>query len=135
MMAYRDKMDRYGIGQNECPLCASEHKPKESILVNMLVIDSVEGSTTKQVMMDKKLYDKIMESIHGIVYDMTKPNHTVSSKLPEIKKEYVCADCGYEQVEMNVCRKCLSFRVILISEAARLFGDDWRQTLFWIKEC
>lgn len=130
MMAYRDKMDRYGIGVNKCPLCASGHEPKKSVLVDMLVIDSVEGTTIKQVMMDKRLYDKIMEPIHEIVVDMTKPNHTVPSKPPEVRKEYVCADCGHEQIETHVCRKCLSLRVISISEASRLFGENWRQTCF-----
>ncbi len=44
-------------------------------------------------------------------------------------KKYVCADCGHEQNEMNICRniKCLGQRVILIEMAEKLFGVNWRK--------
>lgn len=45
-------------------------------------------------------------------------------------KDHVCADCGTEQGDGPPCVECGGFRVILISEAARIFGDNWRAKCF-----
>lgn len=42
-------------------------------------------------------------------------------------KEWVCADCGREYDEGNLCRYCGSVRVVLKSVVEELFGPDWRK--------
>lgn len=48
--------------------------------------------------------------------------------------EFVCADCGHEQGNVNFCGKCGSFRVILISIAEENFGKNWREECFGKQE-
>jgi len=44
-----------------------------------------------------------------------------------MKAAFVCAECGNEQDSMDrVCDKCGSVRVILISVAQQMFGENWR---------
>jgi predicted ATP-dependent serine protease len=40
---------------------------------------------------------------------------------------HVCADCGHEtDKQKGPCDKCFSFRIVLISFVAKVFGEDWR---------
>ena len=42
----------------------------------------------------------------------------------------VCAECGHEQLGMQPCAKCRSFRTVALSVVIREFGEDWRATCF-----
>lgn len=38
----------------------------------------------------------------------------------------VCAVCGHEQAIMDPCKRCRSVRVVPISIARDMFGENWR---------
>ncbi len=41
--------------------------------------------------------------------------------------KYVCADCGTTTTQSDgPCRKCKSFRIVLISVVESTFGKDWK---------
>jgi hypothetical protein len=42
----------------------------------------------------------------------------------------VCAECGHEQIGMQPCAKCRSFRTVALSVVIREFGENWRDTCF-----
>jgi DNA-directed RNA polymerase subunit RPC12/RpoP len=49
--------------------------------------------------------------------------------------EYVCAKCGHEQDSMNRCDRCNSSRVVLISVAKEIAGENWRDCFDPSKNC
>ena len=42
----------------------------------------------------------------------------------------VCAECGHEQIGMQPCAKCRSFRTVALSVVIYEFGENWRATCF-----
>ena len=45
---------------------------------------------------------------------------------PSTQPDCVCAECGHEQSTMDPCQRCRSVRVVLITVARDLFGENWR---------
>lgn len=49
---------------------------------------------------------------------------------PEDEVACVCGACGHEQIGMQPCAKCGSFRTVALSVVIHEFGENWRATCF-----